>query len=126
MRSSTFNQFFPLEIFRDKDDACPIGASYVNAAPSTTVQLVPAVTGKILRIVSLWAYTDGAGSNECGIITNASTLGAILVPGNTSPMLKLDFSPAGWFDSQAGFNISISTSAGTNVRCSVRYIVYSV
>lgn len=118
-------QFFPAGIFQDKTfNNCLIGGSYVNQGAASTGQLIPAVTGKIIRIVSLVVNTDAAASNFCRLVSNGNTIGSFQAPGNALPSLVFPFNPAGWADSAEGFNITVTTSAGSGVQCFARFISF--
>jgi hypothetical protein len=121
-------QYFPAEIFRDKDGACPIFTYTATQAASTNVTWVAAVTGKRHRIIEMLGVSDAAAQLSLNIYSNAvgTLVGRTTLPASTSnTMLKLDFNPGGWFETVTGELLGGSTGAGAQGLVTIRYITYT-
>lgn len=121
-------QWFPSEIFRDKDGACPIQTYTATQAAGTNVTWVAAATGKRHRIVSMLASSDAAAQLVMNVFTNtvATLVGRTLLPMSTSNApLKLEFNPAGWFETNTGEALGAGTGAGAQALITIRYITYT-
>jgi len=127
---SEFTKYFPARIFEDRFGPCPILTAYwAVPASSINFQLIAAVPGKFIRIVSLCALSEGATSNYTSVFSPGASLGNLVVvaPSTTnSPMLVMPFNPGGYFDSTQGIRVNMNTSAGTQVAVTIRYIVFGI
>lgn len=122
------NQFFPSAIFRDKDGNCEIFTYTATQAAVTNATWVAAVTGKRHRIIEMLAASDAAAVLVMNVFTNtvATLVGRTLLPASTSnSMLKLDFNPAGWFETNTGEALGAGTGAGAQALITIRYITYT-
>jgi hypothetical protein len=121
-------QYFPAAIFRDKDGPCEIKTYTATQAASTNVTWVAAVTGKRHRIIEMLGVSDAAAQLSLNIYSNSSAtlIGRTTLPASTSnTMLKLEFNPAGWFETVTGELLGGSTGAGAQGLITIRYITYS-
>lgn len=122
------DQFFPAAIFRDRDGNCEIFTYTATQAAGTNVTWVAAVAGKRHRIIEMLAVSDAAVQLTMNIYSNAvgTLIGRTTLPASTSnTMLKLEFNPAGWFETVAGELLGGSTGAGAQALITVRYITYT-
>lgn len=123
---SDYQKYFPSTIFQDKDAPCPVlGISVIQAA-STTATIVSAVTGKAIRVISMHAYNDAAGSGLLTLLSNATAIMRIFAPGSTLGIHNnFEFNPAGWCETVAGEPLKLTTPAGANFHVSLRYITFT-
>jgi len=93
----------------------------LNAAADGTREVVAAVTGIKIRVLSLAAdqQADAAATMQFKSATTAIT--GEFVSANTKMLVMLPFSPAGWFETAAGEALQVTT-AGTNVTGCLVYI----
>jgi len=94
-------------------------------AGATNVQVVAAVTGKRLRILSVvaehpttaseLALKDGSGGANLLLLAIAAGAANQILPPNS----------LGWCDTSAGVGLYADAGAGANVNVSVRYIEYT-
>lgn len=89
-------------------------------------QLVAAVSGQVIRVLSLIAYSWGGTTTLTMCSSSSGSLPIFAnIPANTSaePNLILAPSEFGWFDTAAGQGLFMAASADT-IEVSVRYAVY--
>lgn len=121
-------EYFPSQIFRDKNGPCTVLGSFLTASAavsSTTV--IPSSAGKVNRIVSMVIGATGATP---AFITFSSSTGPaqlfeVNVPANTvvGPAI-FDMNPAGWFESALGDSIAVViTGSGASIQ--LRYIAFT-
>ena len=91
----------------------------VNAADSA--DLVAAVTGKKIRVVSLWLIPAGTVNTpfESGASGTALTGQANLT---AQAGYVLPFNPTGWFETAAGALLNLELSAAVSVDGSLSYV----
>ena len=126
---SGFTKYFPTTIFQDRFGACPVLTLYANVpASSVDLQLIAAVPGKFIRIVSLCALCVTAVNNAGAIASPGIIAGRMIInaPSVDAPMLVMPFNPGGYFDSTQGTRVNIDTDPGGLISLTIRYIVFGV
>lgn len=107
-------------------DRAVLGILSVNAnvnAAQTDQVLITAVTGKKIRVLSMFCQT---GPVETNIAVNTKPAGAGTA---VSPTFQngqnggavLPFSPIGWFETNVGEGLSVTTGAGSTTGISILY-----
>src|ERR1041385_2170944 len=88
--------------------------SIAMASANTTT--IPAVTGKKIRLLSLFGTGTGAGTLQLKSKESATALsGAMNFAGSGTPIMVLPHNPEGWAESVVGEGLDIiSASAGFN------------
>lgn len=120
----------PRTIFQgsvDKDGVITVLGGYLDAVVATANQtIVPAVTGKIIRVVSMIIGSSTAAVVGATIQSNNTAIsGTLNVPPNTIWPLVLEFNEAGWFDTVVSQALKISVGAGSNANTTIRYITFT-
>ncbi len=124
--NSVTPDFFPPQIFRDKDGPCPIYTAVFAAVPSIGNLLAAAVAGKCVRVVS---GQHGASGAAAGYLTFTSATPGTAKnitnnPPNTIAPVILEFNPGGWFDTNVGEGLYVDVgTAGAYGQ--VRYIYFT-
>jgi hypothetical protein len=93
-------EHFPAQIFRDKNG--PVAVLYaqkVLAGATANQSIIAAVTGKVIRVLTMYMVSDGALITTGNLLdgSGGTTKFAIATPPNTvSPCPPFQFNPAGW------------------------------
>lgn len=95
------------------------------AASQTDSSVVAAVTGKRIRVIAVCAVQGATAS--AGITFNTKPAGAgsaisALFAAGANNGFALGFNPAGWFQTNAGEGLSVTTGAGATVGIQVVYV----
>lgn len=94
----------------------------IDAATSGDNTLVPAVTGKKIRVMSLFATMTGTQVTirfESGASGTALTGQMLPIQGHT---IVIPFNPAGWFETAAGELLNMELSGAQSVDGALTYI----
>jgi hypothetical protein len=121
-------QYFPAAIFRDRDANCEILSFQTVQAASTSATWIAAVAGKRIRVLSFLCVSDAAATVNINVYSNAAgtIVGRAIAPNNTlGQMFKLDFNPAGWYETNTGELLGGTTAAGGQAILCFRYIIYT-
>lgn len=90
------------------------------AASTTGGVLVAAVTGKKIRVVSLFALC-GATTTNTTLLSNTTALtGTLVLP--VAGTLPWQYNPAGWLETVAGEGLKVTTGTGATVEFIVSYV----
>jgi len=100
-----------LTVFDDKGNYIPVKFAPIAAATGATT-IIPAVTDKKIRVLSVWGKSDVAGLVLFESDTGGTSLTGDVNIGITDGFV-LPFNPKGWFETVAGelLNIQLTTSA---------------
>jgi hypothetical protein len=123
----TFPVIAPGHMFQNPDGSlCPIKQKFLLlTASSTNTELVAAVTGKCIRMLSAIVVGDGAATF---VRFKNGTSGAglyLTIPANTTaePNVVLDLNPMGWIETDAATALDIDCG-DPRCRVSIKYIEF--
>jgi hypothetical protein len=102
-------------------EAARIKRALLNQAASGTAQsLVAAVTGKKIRVVSVFAVAGTTATNLT--FNSASSAISPLIANAANGGIVLGHNPGGWFETVAGEALTVTTGAGSTTGLMVNYI----
>jgi len=90
------------------------------AASQTASSLVAAVTGKKIRVLSVYAVAGGTATNLT--FNSASSAISALFANAANGGEVLPFSPIGWFETVAAEALTVTTGAGSTTGIGVVYV----
>ena len=99
------------------------GKAPINVSSSGATTIVAAVSGKTIRILSLYLVVGGAVNlNWQSHLTTSDADGTQDFAANGG--IVLPFNPAGWFDTVQGEALDINTSNGSQVGGNLTYATF--
>ncbi len=99
----------------------PVKRAIANIAASQTASsLVAAVTGKKIRVISVYALAGGTATNLT--FNSASVAISALLANGTNGGEVLPRNEDGWFETVAGEALTVTTGAGATTGIGVNYI----
>lgn len=122
-------QFIPDRIMRPATPGYSSvdGHAFANVAASQTdSSIVAAVAGKVIRVLAVVAVAGGTATNltfntkPSGAGTAISPLFANGINGGE----VLPFNPSGWFQTNSGEGLTVTTGAGSTTGILVTYVTY--
>lgn len=122
-------QFMPNRIMRRAtpgESALDLRAFANVAASQTDSSIVAAVSGKVIRVLAMVAVAGGTATNltfntkPAGAGTAISPLFANGINGGE----VLPFNPSGWFETNSGEGLTVTTGAGSTTGILVVYMTY--
>jgi hypothetical protein len=122
-------EHFPAQIFRDKNG--PVAVLYaqkVLAGATANQSIIAAVTGKVIRVLTMYMVSDGALITTGNLLdgSGGTTKFAIATPPNTvSPCPPFQFNPAGWVETSSGVGLYGTIGPATGLIFSCSYIAYT-
>lgn len=109
------------------DGVCPIYTFSVLQRVSSDNEVVPAVAGKRIRVISLTAQTNNAGTNGALTFTAGSggtRLFGSYAPENTALPLVLEPNLLGWFETETSVGL-YDTIEIDEIIYNLQYIIYT-
>jgi hypothetical protein len=94
------------------------------AASQTDSVVVAAVTGKKIRVVAVAANHGDTTASSVTFNTKPSGAGTAISPalkGAANGLLAFGFNPGGWFQTNAGEGLTVTTGAGSTTGFLVTY-----
>ncbi len=122
-------EYFPAQIFRDKDGPCPLIGYAANVGNGTTNNLVAAaVAGKKVRVISMNLNGNSATLFALLKFRSASAGSFIYFPFGPPAGLpggQFAFNPGGWFETTTGDGLYVDGDATTACLTALNYIYFT-
>lgn len=99
--------------------------AFVNVAASQTDSVVvAAVAGKVIKVVSAFLVTGGTATNVTFNSKGSGSGTAItsLIADGANGGLALNYNQYGWFDTNSGEALTVTTAAGSATGINIQYL----
>lgn len=102
-------EYFPSQIFRDKNGPCTMGRVAFTNAVANNILVATAVTGKIIMPVSLSVFSNAATPSKTAFRSGSGStiIHYLNAPGIGERSLLYPFNEAGWMRTAVGVGLYV-------------------
>ncbi len=96
------------------------------SASSTDTQLVAGATGKVTRVLGVWLLAQGTSTAvtfNSFLVATSTPITPVITCANTGGGIVMPFAGEGWFETETGADLTITSGAGSTVGVVVLYVV---
>lgn len=121
-----FQRLNPLAFYETPKEVCPVQNVYVSLAVAVNQVVVPAVSGKRIRVMGMIAQTNNAAKGVLQFLDGAggTILYSYYMPTFDQPLEKLPIVNSGYFETTTG-NGLYATVLTNLMQANVFYITYT-